>query len=149
MSGKNPLTTFSGMTTRRDNRASDPLSGLMPGGAATAASNRVPDIELASKAAILSIDGAKMSSALFGMTNLVMHDSVPTESCLVATMGQLRDRMEQHLRLKGVSPATIRNYLLSCCVIRRLLVPGPVHDLLRHRFAARRGLPTSRRGYRF
>jgi hypothetical protein len=27
-------------------------------------------------------------------------------------MGQLRDRMEQDLKLKGVSPATIRNYLL-------------------------------------
>jgi len=25
-------------------------------------------------------------------------------------MGQLRDRMEQDLKLKGVSPATIRNY---------------------------------------
>jgi hypothetical protein len=29
-------------------------------------------------------------------------------------MGQLRDRMEQDLKLKGVSPATIRNYLLYC-----------------------------------
>jgi hypothetical protein len=27
-------------------------------------------------------------------------------------MGQLRDRMEQDLKLRGVSPATIRNYLL-------------------------------------
>ena len=27
-------------------------------------------------------------------------------------MGQLRDRMEQDLKLKGVRPATIRNYLL-------------------------------------
>src|SRR5262249_26681124 len=27
-------------------------------------------------------------------------------------MGQLRDRMEQDLKLKGLSPATIRNYLL-------------------------------------
>ena len=27
-------------------------------------------------------------------------------------MGQLRDRMEQDLKLKGVSPATIRNYRL-------------------------------------
>jgi hypothetical protein len=40
-------------------------------------------------------------------------------------MGQLRDRMEQDLKLKGVSPATIRNYLLYCrkfaatCVPRR------------------------------
>src|SRR4029077_20895376 len=31
-----------------------------------------------------------------------------------STMGQLRDRMEQDLKLKGVSPATIRNYLLYC-----------------------------------
>jgi integrase len=30
------------------------------------------------------------------------------------SMGQLRDRMEQDLKLKGVSPATIRNYLLYC-----------------------------------
>jgi integrase/recombinase XerD len=30
------------------------------------------------------------------------------------TMGQLRDRMEQDLKLKGVSPATIRNYLVYC-----------------------------------
>jgi hypothetical protein len=29
-----------------------------------------------------------------------------------STTGQLRDRMEQDLTLKGVSPATIRNYLL-------------------------------------
>jgi integrase/recombinase XerD len=29
-------------------------------------------------------------------------------------MGHLRDRMEQDLKLKGVSPATIRNYLLYC-----------------------------------
>src|SRR5262249_30575355 len=29
-------------------------------------------------------------------------------------MGKLRDRMEQDLKLKGVSPATIRNYLLYC-----------------------------------
>src|SRR5262245_66401050 len=29
-------------------------------------------------------------------------------------MGQLRDRMEQDLKLKGLSPATIRNYLLYC-----------------------------------
>ena len=29
-------------------------------------------------------------------------------------MGQLRDRMEQDLKLKGVSPATARNYLLYC-----------------------------------
>ena len=29
-------------------------------------------------------------------------------------MGQLRDRMEQDLKLKGLSPATIRNYLLEC-----------------------------------
>src|SRR5262249_19265854 len=29
-------------------------------------------------------------------------------------MGQLRDWMEQDLKLKGVSPATIRNYLLYC-----------------------------------
>ena len=29
-------------------------------------------------------------------------------------MGQLRDRMEQDLKLKRVSPATIRNYLLYC-----------------------------------
>jgi integrase/recombinase XerD len=29
-------------------------------------------------------------------------------------MGQLRDRMEQDLKLRGVSPATIRNYLLYC-----------------------------------
>lgn len=29
-------------------------------------------------------------------------------------MGQLRDRMEQDLKLKGFSPATIRNYLLYC-----------------------------------
>jgi integrase/recombinase XerD len=29
-------------------------------------------------------------------------------------MGQLRDRMAQDLKLKGVSPATIRNYLLYC-----------------------------------
>ena len=29
-------------------------------------------------------------------------------------MGQLRDRMEQDLKLKGVSPATTRNYLLYC-----------------------------------
>ena len=29
-------------------------------------------------------------------------------------MGQLRDRMEQDLKLKSVSPATIRNYLLYC-----------------------------------
>src|SRR5215471_4864384 len=29
-------------------------------------------------------------------------------------MGQLRDRMEQDLKLKGVSPATIRNYLIYC-----------------------------------
>src|SRR5258708_12840915 len=27
-------------------------------------------------------------------------------------MGQLRDRMEQDLKLRGLSPATIRNYLL-------------------------------------
>jgi hypothetical protein len=27
-------------------------------------------------------------------------------------MGQLRDRMEQDLKLRGVSPATIDNYLL-------------------------------------
>jgi len=26
-------------------------------------------------------------------------------------MGQLRDRMEQDLKLKGVSPATLRNYV--------------------------------------
>ena len=97
MSGKNPLTTFSGMTTRRDNRASDPLSGLMPGGAATAASNRVPDIELASKAAILSIDGAQMSSALFAMTNLIVHDSVPTETC----PGGHLVRFSQGRRLSG------------------------------------------------
>jgi hypothetical protein len=30
------------------------------------------------------------------------------------TMGQLRDRMAQDLTLKGVSPATRRNYLLYC-----------------------------------
>src|SRR5262245_66051305 len=29
-------------------------------------------------------------------------------------MSQLRDRMEQDLTLKGLSPATIRNYLLYC-----------------------------------
>ena len=29
-------------------------------------------------------------------------------------MGQLRDRMEQDLKLKGFSPATIHNYLLYC-----------------------------------
>ena len=29
-------------------------------------------------------------------------------------MGQLRDRMEQDLKLRGFSPATIRNYLLYC-----------------------------------
>jgi integrase/recombinase XerD len=29
-------------------------------------------------------------------------------------MAQLRDRMEQDLKLRGVSPATIRNYLLYC-----------------------------------
>jgi integrase/recombinase XerD len=29
-------------------------------------------------------------------------------------MGQLRDRMEQDLKLRGLSPATIRNYLLYC-----------------------------------
>ena len=29
-------------------------------------------------------------------------------------MGQLRDRMEQDLKLKRVSPATIQNYLLYC-----------------------------------
>ena len=29
-------------------------------------------------------------------------------------MGQLRDRMEQDLKLKRLSPATIRNYLLYC-----------------------------------
>jgi integrase/recombinase XerD len=29
-------------------------------------------------------------------------------------MGQLRDRMEQDLKLRGVSPATIRNYLVYC-----------------------------------
>jgi len=29
-------------------------------------------------------------------------------------MGQLRDRMKQDLKLKGLSPATIRNYLLYC-----------------------------------
>jgi integrase/recombinase XerD len=29
-------------------------------------------------------------------------------------MGQLRDRMEQDLKLKGFCPATIRNYLLYC-----------------------------------
>src|SRR5262249_18634413 len=29
-------------------------------------------------------------------------------------MGQLRERMEQELKLKGFSPATIRNYLLYC-----------------------------------
>ena len=29
-------------------------------------------------------------------------------------MGQLRARMEQDLKLKGFSPATIRNYLLYC-----------------------------------
>jgi Phage integrase, N-terminal SAM-like domain len=29
-------------------------------------------------------------------------------------MGQLRDRMAQDLTLKGVSPATRRNYLLYC-----------------------------------
>ena len=29
-------------------------------------------------------------------------------------MGQLRDRMEQDLKLKGLSPATIQNYLLYC-----------------------------------
>jgi site-specific recombinase XerD len=29
-------------------------------------------------------------------------------------MGQLRDRMEQDLKLKGLSPATIDNYLLYC-----------------------------------
>ena len=29
-------------------------------------------------------------------------------------MGQLRDRMEQDLKLKRVSPATIKNYLLYC-----------------------------------
>jgi tetratricopeptide (TPR) repeat protein len=31
-----------------------------------------------------------------------------------STMGQLRDRMEQDLKLKGFSPATSRNYLLYC-----------------------------------
>jgi integrase len=29
-------------------------------------------------------------------------------------MGQLRDRMEQDLKLRGLSPSTIRNYLLYC-----------------------------------
>ena len=29
-------------------------------------------------------------------------------------MGQLRDRMEQDLKLKGLAPTTIRNYLLYC-----------------------------------
>jgi hypothetical protein len=29
-------------------------------------------------------------------------------------MGQLRDRMEQDLKLRGLSPATSRNYLLYC-----------------------------------
>src|SRR5882724_8572346 len=29
-------------------------------------------------------------------------------------MGQLCDRMEQDLKLRGLSPATIRNYLLYC-----------------------------------
>src|SRR5262245_12127687 len=29
-------------------------------------------------------------------------------------MGQLRDRMEQDLKLRGLSPATRRNYLLYC-----------------------------------
>src|SRR5260370_30855261 len=31
-----------------------------------------------------------------------------------STMGQLRDRMDQALKLRGLSPATIRNYLLYC-----------------------------------
>src|SRR5262249_14012781 len=31
-----------------------------------------------------------------------------------STMGQLRDRMEQDLKLKRFSPATIRTYLLYC-----------------------------------
>ena len=29
-------------------------------------------------------------------------------------MGQLRDRMEQDLKLRGLSPCTQRNYLLYC-----------------------------------
>src|SRR5215831_8032182 len=53
---------------------------------------------------------------------MVGHMAVPKLDSLVffspsprrSTMGQLRERMEQDLKLKGLSPATIRNYLLYC-----------------------------------
>src|SRR6516162_5424137 len=40
-------------------------------------------------------------------------------------MGQLRDRMEQDLKLKGVSPATIRNYLLYCRKLAAFFMRSP------------------------
>jgi integrase/recombinase XerD len=40
-------------------------------------------------------------------------------------MGQLRDRMEQDLKLKGLSPATIRNYLLYCRKLAAFYMRSP------------------------
>jgi integrase/recombinase XerD len=40
-------------------------------------------------------------------------------------MGQLRDRMEQDLKLKGFSPATSRNYLLYCRRFAAFLMRSP------------------------
>src|SRR5215472_13549021 len=56
------------------------------------------------------------------MVCMAGHMAVPKLDSLVflspsprrSTMGQLRERMEQDLKLKGFSPATIRNYLLYC-----------------------------------
>jgi integrase/recombinase XerD len=40
-------------------------------------------------------------------------------------MGQLRDRMEQDLKLRGLSPATIRNYLLYCRKLAAFFMRSP------------------------
>jgi integrase/recombinase XerD len=40
-------------------------------------------------------------------------------------MGQLRDRMEQDLKLRGLSPATIRNYLLYCRKLAAFYMRSP------------------------
>ncbi len=40
-------------------------------------------------------------------------------------MGQLRDRMEQDLKLRGLSPATIRNYLLYCRKFAAFFIRSP------------------------
>jgi hypothetical protein len=52
-------------------------------------------------------------------------------------MGQLRDRMEQGLKLRGLSPSTIRNYLLYCGKFAAFSCAPPLGTRATHRSGAR------------